>query len=99
MRLAHPAARVLDRTAGRGTHLLDQHGLEPRHVGPSELVVDSVVSRRPTDEGVDDRDDGACATESVVQRTLFHHVLPFVKRPDNLSTPDSTPLCKVRDRA
>jgi len=74
--LAHGAARVLDWSAGRLGDLLDEHRLEPRHVGPPELCVDATVCRCPRDEVADDRDDGFPASKPVVQGSVLHDTLP-----------------------
>src|SRR6266545_824196 len=66
--LPHVPARVSAGAARRLAHLVDEHLLEPRDIGPRELLVDPVIACTAHNEGIDHRRDRIEAAEPLVER-------------------------------
>jgi hypothetical protein len=71
--LPHAATGVGAGTACRLAHLVDEH-LQPRHIGPCELLVDPVIACTALNEGIHDRLDRVRAADTPIQRR--HRYLP-----------------------
>src|SRR6266508_6549751 len=72
--LQHAATGVGAGTACRLADLIDEHLLQPRHIGPNELLVDPVIAGTARNEGIHDRRNRVEAAESLIQRR--HRYLP-----------------------